>query len=228
MGEGCPSYRCRWVRDRLPLLTGGELTGADRRKVERHLIACPGCRDRKASLVGALAALHTAAGHLPAGLGLGVGAGAEAPSLWPALARQIREARHEPTPLAFPSLFSEPREWVEAFLSRSLSRSSRPWRLAAAVLIMASLAAAGVDAWSRRQVHSARVEMAAAARPVGITPVFTPSPAPIVPAIPGPSIAQTDASSTRPDRPVATARIDYDLDHGTPMGPDAHEIKASY
>jgi Putative zinc-finger len=224
MGEGCPSYRCRWVRDRLPLLTGGELTGADRRKVERHLIACPGCRERKVSLVGALAALHAAAGHSPAGLG----AGAEAPSLWPTLARQIREARHEPTPLAFPSLFSGPREWVETFLSLSLSLSSRPWRLAASVLIVASLAAAGVDAWSRRQVHSARVEMAAAARPLGITPVFIPIPAPIVPAIPGPSIAQTDASSTRPDRSVATARIDYDLDHGTPMGPDAHEIKASY
>jgi hypothetical protein len=221
MGEGYPSYRCRWVRDRLPLLAGGELAGGDRRKVERHLLACPGCRERKASLVGALAALHAAAGHSPAGVG--VGTGAEAPSLWPALARQIREARHEPTPLAFPSLFSGPREWVEM----SLSMSSRPWRLAA-VLIVASLAAASVDAWSRRQVHAARVEMAAAARPLAITPVFIPIPAPIAPAIPGPSIAQADASSTRPDRSVATARIDYDLDHGTPMGPDAHEVKASY
>src|SRR6478736_4011665 len=90
MGVDCPGYRCRWVRDRLPLLAGGELMGADRRKVERHLIACAGCRQHERSLVGALGVLQAVAAQSPA-------AGAdEAPSLWPALARQIRESRHEP------------------------------------------------------------------------------------------------------------------------------------
>ena len=66
MGVDRPGYRCRWVRDRLPLLAGGELTGADRRKVERHLIACPDCRRHERSLAGALGVLQAAAAR-PAG-----------------------------------------------------------------------------------------------------------------------------------------------------------------
>ena len=41
------------------------------------------------------------------------------------------------------------------------------------------------------------------------------------------------APLVRDDAPVAPAdrtasRFDYDLDHGTPMGPDAREVKPSY
>jgi len=75
-------HRCRWVRHRLPLLAGGELAVEERRKVERHLIGCPGCRDRCDASTGALAALRSFAEESPADAG--------APSLWPALALQIR------------------------------------------------------------------------------------------------------------------------------------------
>ena len=67
MGVGSEGYRCRWVRDRLPLLSGGELIGADRRKVERHLIACAGCRRHERSLSDALGALQAAASRDGAG-----------------------------------------------------------------------------------------------------------------------------------------------------------------
>jgi len=82
---------CRWARPRLALLAGGELVGDDRRKAERHLIVCGECRGRLESLRSAMGALGT--------LSL-VGVSAESPSLWPALARQIRESRH-PEPASF-------------------------------------------------------------------------------------------------------------------------------
>lgn len=77
---------CRWARPRLALLAGGELTGNDRRKVERHLIVCGDCRGRLESLQGALGALRGLASAETA---------SSSPSLWPALARQIRESKHE-------------------------------------------------------------------------------------------------------------------------------------
>src|SRR3954471_14000913 len=96
------NLRCKWVRDRLPLLVGDELRGLDRRRVERHLIGCPQCRLHQASLgeaVGVLRAVAvTAATGSPSG----------APSLWPALARQIRESRR-PVP---PPTFAGPLAWL--------------------------------------------------------------------------------------------------------------------
>src|SRR5438270_9215909 len=90
---------CRWVRDRLPLLAGGDLAGPDRRKVERHLITCPGCRDHERSLSGALGVLREVAAGSPTSSDP-----SSSPSLWPALRRQIREARHATPalPLALP------------------------------------------------------------------------------------------------------------------------------
>ncbi|MCA1685317.1 MAG: zf-HC2 domain-containing protein, partial [Planctomycetia bacterium] len=131
MGVGCPGYRCRWVRGRLPLLTGGELTGADRRRVERHLIACPGCRQHERSLAGALGALQAAAAVAPVG--------PVSPSLWPALSRQIREARHEPAP-----------SWLDD-LARLVFPPARlrPVLVTAAGLALAVVTAAGVQAWMR-------------------------------------------------------------------------------
>ena len=83
---------CRWASPRLPLLAGGELTGEDRRKAERHLIVCGECRTRLGSLRESVGALQIAAtSSVPS---------PEAPSLWPALARQMREARH-PEPVSY-------------------------------------------------------------------------------------------------------------------------------
>jgi hypothetical protein len=76
---------CGWVRARLPLLAGGDWLGPDRRPVERHLIGCASCRQHLEGLRFAVSALRTtAAVHVP---------GVENASLWPALVRQIREAR---------------------------------------------------------------------------------------------------------------------------------------
>jgi hypothetical protein len=81
---------CRWARDRLPLLAGGELVGGERRRVERHLIVCPACRRQSEAARGALAVLHVAAAEPPSRR--------EAPSLWPDLERQIREMRRPAAP----------------------------------------------------------------------------------------------------------------------------------
>src|SRR4051812_13347545 len=115
--------RCSWVRVRLPLLTGGELTGLDRREVERHLTGCDGCRREASSLAGALGALRLAALRPPGG--------PEAPSLWPALARQIRESRHEPRPSVWasvrPALILTPAALAAGFLAAVLDLPSL-WR----------------------------------------------------------------------------------------------------
>ena len=82
--------RCAWVRARLPLQAGDELVDLDRRLVERHLIGCADCRDRLEALRGTLGVLQAAAERSSAA--------AETPSLWPALARQIRESNRPATP----------------------------------------------------------------------------------------------------------------------------------
>ena len=87
---------CRWARARLPLFDGGELAGFDRRKVERHLITCNPCRDRRRSLADGLRVLQALA-DWPTPR-------PDAPSLWPALARQIRQERH-PEPVSSRSRF---------------------------------------------------------------------------------------------------------------------------
>lgn len=76
---------CTWVRTRLPLLAGGDGLGLDRRPVERHLLLCAGCRRHLAALRDIQDVLHAAAALPPAR--------PDSPSLWPALALQIREAR---------------------------------------------------------------------------------------------------------------------------------------
>ncbi len=88
------SRTCRWVRPRLPLLVGGELAGAERRKVERHLIGCSVCRGRRAASERTLSVLRGVAALGQVSVGPKVGGGS--PSVWPALARQIRESRHRP------------------------------------------------------------------------------------------------------------------------------------
>ncbi len=219
MGVDKPKYRCRWVRDRLPLLAGGELMGADRRQVERHLIACAGCRRHERSLVGALGALHTAALESPVK--------AEAPSLWPALARQIRESRHGSRTPTLPT-FSRPGAWLGALVASPV-RFRPAWTLAL-VLGSLGLTATGVHLWTRWQIAASQAEIEFAGLPnfddeedLG----FVPPPVVVVVPVPEPSPAPKLAvAGVTVDR--TAARVDYDLDHGTPMGPDAVDVKASY
>lgn len=216
MGVDRPGYRCRGVRARLPLLTGGELTGAERRKVERHLIACAGCRRHERALAGALGALRAAAAEAPVG--------PEVPSLWPALARQIRESRHEA-----PS-------WLDD-LTRLLFPPVRlrPALVVASVLALAVGTASGVDAWVRWQsTGSGRQAVAVAPAPAAESDEFdlTPVPPPAAPVVveappAGRRVVSNDPPVVAPPADPA-GRIDYDLDHGTPMGPGGLDVKASY
>ncbi len=66
---------CNWARARLPLLVGDELVGAERRRVERHLIGCPRCRAHRVALGHALEVMHAAAAESAAGAGGRVGGG---------------------------------------------------------------------------------------------------------------------------------------------------------
>ena len=226
MGLGPPNHRCRWVRGRLPLLDGGELTGTDRRKVESHLLGCLDCRSRRAALSGALGALQAAAE---------TGAdGASGPTLWPALQRQIRETRHErrarpgdalgfPLPRSMP----EAESWLDvlAILGRDRPFPALPPRfLLAASLLVASLGGVGVEFWVRARIDNARAQFAVGARP--IAPEST---APEHSALDfGPNITLTEPDTPLPISRPGTARLGYDLDHGTPMDTDTGAAKPSY
>jgi hypothetical protein len=74
-------------------MAGDDLRGPERRQVERHLIGCPTCRARLAGQRQALDVLATIAATPPDR--------PNAPSLWPALARQVREQRHPGTARTF-------------------------------------------------------------------------------------------------------------------------------
>ena len=220
MAAGCLHQRCRWVRDRLPLLVGGELVGLDRRDVERHLIACRECRREHASLTSAIEALRAA--DLPAT------ADVPAISLWPALERQIREARHAPRASAPFAWLSEIGAGLEGFAS--------PARVAALVLAV-GIASAGVDIWARWRIAESHSRIAAADNPINFGYDDDPfwdlaPPTPFDLASGAGTLVQVEPSSggtlvSAADRP-APAPVDYDLDHGTPMEPDAVDAKASY
>src|SRR5262245_10756002 len=99
MGMTMANPTCEWVRARLPLWVGdsddptepgdegGDLSAEDRCSIDRHLGACPGCRQHQVALEQALGALVGAAAVLPTP--------PETPSLWSALEQRIeaRDAR---------------------------------------------------------------------------------------------------------------------------------------
>lgn len=99
---------CKSTRPRLPLLAGGELLGNDRREVERHVIGCNDCRHHLESLRKSLQILHMAAESATVR--------PDAPSLWPALSRQIRESRR-PAPPSWASQFAWPLAGMAATLA---------------------------------------------------------------------------------------------------------------
>ncbi len=197
--------RCHWVRDRLPLLVGDDLRGPERRRVERHLIGCPQCHQHQAALGQALETLRTVAASAPAS--------PDAPSLWPALARQIRESRRpSPTP-SFASPFPLFVSWLR----------ENPWP--ALGLGLALLAAATVSLGVRQQTAAAQAHILANARP--ITPTYalprtalttTPAPdsgrelpapveAPIVRKLPA-LLGSNDSTRLEHGRPMPLTRCD--------------------
>lgn len=188
--------RCKWVRDRLPLLAGDELFGTERRRVERHLIGCARCRDHRSALANALEVLHAASGEAPAR--------PDAPTLWPALARQIQESRRPAATARWTHILTWPRLALAAGL----------------------LAALGFTAEARRQGANARAQIARAARPLP-APVTTLSarPAPVPATRPTPVPERVVQIEPAPE-PAPAARYDYVLDHGAPMGPDGGDSKS--
>ncbi len=118
---------CRWARERLPLLAGGELAGTDRRRTERHLIGCADCRGRLASMNTSLDVLRAAAAQ--------PSISRDAPSLWPALARQIRESRRP-----------EPSFWSQ-FEIRPFASGWVPAGIAAGLLLAGGLVASWASSY---------------------------------------------------------------------------------
>ena len=198
------SFRCRWVRDRLPLLAGDELGGSERRRVERHLIACPGCREHRDALSRALEVLATASAVSPVG-------SAAAPSLWPALARQIRESRRPVAAPAFSLPFGLAPSWP----------SVRFWP--ALGLSLTLLAAIGTTVGVRQRVSHLRAEIAANERPIW-PPLHAARPS-VAAGAPAPNLAATSSADSSIADNAPHARLDYDLEHGTPMPPDARDLK---
>jgi predicted anti-sigma-YlaC factor YlaD len=206
--------RCYWVRDRLPLSVGDDLRGLDRRLVERHLIGCPQCRQHQAALGQALETLRTVAASSPTA--------PDAPSLWPALARQIRESRRpSPAPtFAVPSPIALVASWLRL----------NPWPVLGLSLALFAVATVGLGV--RHRVATAEAVIVANARPL----------APASP-LPRTALKTTPAADSGRELPApvespvasesATPRFDFDssLDRGRPMPPDRGEqrdTKATY
>jgi len=204
--------RCHWVRDRLPLMVGDDLRGLDRRLVERHLIGCPQCRQHQAALGQALETLRTVAATTPTQ--------SDAPSLWPALARQIRESRRPSPAPTFP--FPFPVTFVVSWLRQN------PGPVFG--LGLAFLAAGTVVLGVRHRVATAEALMRDNSRPLASAStsartvlIKTPLAAPRR-ELPAPVESQVFES--------APPRFDFDssLEHGRPM-PDpreARDTKATY
>jgi len=149
--------RCRWVRDRLPLLAGDDLVGPDRRRVESHMVGCPECRRHRGALGHAMLALEAASASSPSR--------SDAPSLWPDLARQIRESRrpHRGSTFGFGFSFAPARvQFRPAF-----------------GLILGLLATIGATAAVRNQIAATRADMAINSLPIAtsiVTPVVAKRP----------------------------------------------------
>jgi hypothetical protein len=218
------SPRCQWVRDRLPLLAGGDLHGPDRRWVERHLIGCTPCRERQAALGRAMDVLRVAAStafSCPSSL-------PEAPSLWPALAQQIRESRRpaSTSPFTWPAPLSVAWAWIRL--------NSRPV-LGFGLLATTMIVSLGI----RHRLTSSEARIAATRQPIKVTrPLPRVVQARPAPSLPGPG------NNTRPKLPrevplpvvipmvdgTPPPRIDYDLEHARPMPqtPETRDTRATY
>jgi len=207
--------QCRWINPRLPLLAGGELGIEERRKVERHLIACPDCRERRDASTSALAALRLLGEESPSDR--------QAPSLWPALDRQIRQSRH----LSRPAL-----AWWENPLPRSWSLASLATALGVVLVVsVGSPRPRFQDASPSLRIATTRPD------PVPTVEMTTPMVAEPAhhrssgrPALPeGPRPGELTQGALKPiEPPSSILRFDYDLDHGTPMTPGSHDPQRTF
>ena len=216
-------HRCRWVRHRLPLLAGGELGVEERRKVERHLIGCPDCRRRRDASTGALAALRSFAGEAPSGVK------ADAPSLWPALALQIRQSRHaSPRPSWWEQLLPRPRAVFT--LATGLGAV-----LAAAIVQPSGQGEAPAIVQPSDPWEDVMFPPPVVASNVPTVEVEPEPPTPLRPhqgALPdspprqGTGLSQNSIKPIEP--PSSSLRFDYDLDHGTPSGPGNRDPQRTF
>lgn len=162
---------CRWAKPRLALLVGDELRGTDRRKVERHLIGCDDCQVRLQSLRSAMESLRYVAFHAHESATL-----AKAPSLWPALARQIRESKHsEPVPFTLRPI------WMGLGMAASV------------------LGLAGLANWSLNPGRAALSTASQAARPKSTVSLPLKTSPVIVEASPNSTVADVTPSSHKTD-----------------------------
>jgi anti-sigma factor RsiW len=200
------NLRCKWVRDRLPLVVGDELRGLDRRRVERHLIGCPPCRQHQASLGQALETLRTVAATVTVPPG--------APSLWPALARQIRESRRPVPAPTFSFSFASFLAWPRA----------NPWP--ALGLGVGLLAALGVGFEARQQTASGRAQLAANH---GLIAPVRPSAQPRSVELPDSRSEPRRDPSIQVEPPVVdfnpAPRLDFQLERGRPMSSEARDTR---
>jgi hypothetical protein len=210
-------HRCRWVCPRLPLLAGGELGVEERRKVERHLIGCPDCRARRDASTGALDALRLLGEESPSTV--------DAPSLWPSLARQIRQSRHAaPRPSWWE--VPMPRSWAAATLATGLGAVLAA-SIARPIADRDEVAPAPISATQVPPVELGPEPEAPA--PPTATLVSRPRPGALPeapPPRPGGGLSQAPIKPIEP--PSASLRFDYDLDHGTPMTPGNHDPQRTF
>ncbi len=197
--------QCRWVRYRLPLLIGGELKVEERRRVERHLIGCSDCQGQRSRSTDAFAALRSFAEVSAPVL-------VDSPSVWPALAGQIRESRH-----ASPSL-----SWWETPLPRN-------WAALSLAMGLIGLVAGPLA------LLSGRDPVRTAPTSVTTRPVEPPRLAATPPsALPSDRSRPVDGSSKGGANsgfdPTAGPglQVNYDLDHGTPIGSGSRDPQHSY
>ena len=211
-------HQCRWVNRRLPLLAGGELGGLERRKVERHMVGCADCRGRRDASLGALAALRSLREQPPSSV--------DAPSLWPSLARQIRQSRH-----AQPAL-----PWWDDLLPR-------PWGFVGVATALAVVLAAAIALPARQPevppapaplatLGEARVPAIVPSVPMAkpeVAPASSPRRTASRPALPvgaGDTLTQAPIKPIEP--PSSILRFDYDLDHGTPTTPGSLDPQRTF
>jgi hypothetical protein len=145
----------------------------------------------------AFGALQSAAQMLPVAT--------DSPSVWPALARQIRESRRPAPGFTFPWAFS----WSRLRLWPTLG-------LSMGLLVSLGFTIAIRDQTRQRQADLARTSK----QPIESRDTVLAVLEPTTPA--GASVHQPEPAPEA----AAAPRFDYDLERGTPMGPESSEVKS--
>jgi anti-sigma factor RsiW len=199
-------HHCRWVRQRLPLLIGGELGVVERRRVERHLIGCLACQGHREVSTSAFSALRAFAEVPPTRV--------DAPSLWPSLSDQIRQSRH----------VAPARSWWETPWPRSWAAAALAMGLIVMVATPLSLLLLGREP-ARPSAATVRVSSVEPSKSIApAAPSALPSTSPLMASSPARKPAYSGFDPTLPQN----TQINYDLDHGTPMGPGNRDPQHSY